>query len=169
MQIQVTYTSVDHVRQARKFKTIKSARAFAEKWVGPQDAEGGSYAVSNDGVGKVTWTGCTREELFGEPRPELTTKTTFYRKGEDLFVREAGRLVGLEGEKFAQVFVAYDIHTGCMEDGWCLRDTTALCLFDSSVHFETRDAALAFAKHVWLDYIAYCEQEAQGDIRRYDD
>jgi len=51
----VTYTTIDHVRKRRKFKTLAGARKFALEWVGPQDVEGGYYAVSDDGVGKVTW------------------------------------------------------------------------------------------------------------------
>ena len=67
--IKVRYTTLDGVNKLRKFKTLKGARKFALEWVGPQDVEGGYYAVSDDGVGKVTWQGCTRRELFGDGTP----------------------------------------------------------------------------------------------------
>lgn len=67
--ITVRYSSIDGYSQTRKFKTLSGARRYANKWVGPQDVEGGSYAVSDDGVGKVTWQGTTRRKLFGDGTP----------------------------------------------------------------------------------------------------
>jgi len=67
--IKVRYTTIDRVNKLRTFKTLKGARKFAMDWVGPQDVEGGSYAVSDDGVGKITWQGVTRRELFGDGSP----------------------------------------------------------------------------------------------------
>jgi hypothetical protein len=67
--ITIVYTSIDRVRKVRKFKTLAGARKFALDWVGPQDVVGGGYAVSDDGVGKVTWDGVTRRELFGGDTP----------------------------------------------------------------------------------------------------
>jgi hypothetical protein len=68
--IKVRYITLDGVNKLRKFKTLAGARKFALEWVGPQDVEGGYYAVSDDGVGKVTWQGCTRRELFGDNEPD---------------------------------------------------------------------------------------------------
>jgi hypothetical protein len=68
--ITVTYSSIDGCRKSRKFKTIAGARAFAKHWVGdsPEISSFGSYAVSFDGVGKVTASGITLQALFyGEP------------------------------------------------------------------------------------------------------
>lgn len=64
MEITVTYSSIDGCRMKRKFKTISGAQAFAHKYVGRYPEQGSTYAVSGDGVGKVTWTGCTSAELF---------------------------------------------------------------------------------------------------------
>lgn len=67
--ITVTYTSIDRLRKKRSFKTLAGARRFAHKWVGPHpdigyDEISGGYAVSFDGIGKVTWSGCVSANLF---------------------------------------------------------------------------------------------------------
>ena len=70
--MKVIYRSIDRVRIARSFKTLKGAQAFAHKWVGehPEIATSfsvaASYAVSGDGVGKITVEGCTLAEIFPE-------------------------------------------------------------------------------------------------------
>jgi hypothetical protein len=67
-EITVRYSSIDRFSQRRKFKTLKGAQRFAAKWVGPTPdvSETFGYAVSFDGMGKVTWSGCTSQELFPE-------------------------------------------------------------------------------------------------------
>jgi len=68
MQIKVRYSSIDRFGQSRTFKTLKGARRFAHKWIGehPEIATFHHYAVSYDGIGKITVTGCTLAELFPE-------------------------------------------------------------------------------------------------------
>jgi hypothetical protein len=68
-EITVRYSSVDSYGKAitRKFKTMKGASKFARKWVGDYPDLGSTYAVSFDGVGKVTVEGCTIKELFAVP------------------------------------------------------------------------------------------------------
>ena len=66
-KIKVTYTSVDGARIRKTFKTIAEARAFAVHWVGEHPELGRTYAVSGDGVGKITVEGCTLAELFAKP------------------------------------------------------------------------------------------------------
>jgi len=63
--IVVTYDSIDGVRKRQKYWSLKEARAFAVKWVGENAEFGTGYAVSQDGIGKVTVQGCTLQELFG--------------------------------------------------------------------------------------------------------
>ena len=63
--IVVTYTSIDFVHKTNKYWSLKGARAFAVKMVGENAEFGSTYAVSNDGVGKVTVQGCSLAELFG--------------------------------------------------------------------------------------------------------
>lgn len=63
--IAVTYNSIDCYRGTRRvFKTLEGARKFAQKWVGEAPEMGSYYAVSGDGVGKVTCEGCTLYDLF---------------------------------------------------------------------------------------------------------
>jgi len=64
--IAVTYSSIDGVHKHRKFKTLARARAFATKWVGEHPTIGSTYAVSDDGVGKVMVDGVSLFTLFGE-------------------------------------------------------------------------------------------------------
>jgi hypothetical protein len=51
--IKVKYSSVDGGRMSRSFKSLKGARAFAQKMVGKNPEMGSSYAVSGDGIGKI--------------------------------------------------------------------------------------------------------------------
>lgn len=68
--IKVKYTSVDGYRSTRPFKTLKGARAFAQKYVGKNPDMGSFYAVSSDGIGKITVEGVPLKDLFGdEPKP----------------------------------------------------------------------------------------------------
>lgn len=66
MQIKLHYLSSDGRRKSGIFKTLKGAQAFAQKWVGkyPEHGTIHQYAVSGDGVGRITWEGCTFEDLF---------------------------------------------------------------------------------------------------------
>jgi len=63
--IKVHYTSIDRFSQTRSFKTLEGARRYAERYVGPHPEVSYWYAVSPDGVGKVTVTGdATVHDLF---------------------------------------------------------------------------------------------------------
>lgn len=66
MKITVVYRSIDRYRERRTFKTIEGARKFAHKWVGAHPEIGSTYAVSGDGMGKVTVNGATLADLFPE-------------------------------------------------------------------------------------------------------
>jgi hypothetical protein len=157
--MKITYTSIDGVRKTRSFTSLRSARIFAHDCVGPQDVEGGHYAVSFDGIGKITWSGITRAQLFGgdrDPRaPKLNETTTFYSRGNQLFCREKGYTFDHENQLFGRVIEAMDNVTGDHPDGWRLRNTDQRGLFDEEARFATRDAALASAKQAMLDYLAY--------------
>ena len=65
--ITVFYESIDGARQRRTFKTPEGARKFAVLKVGEHPEVGTGYAVSGDGVGKVTVEGCTIAALFAKP------------------------------------------------------------------------------------------------------
>ena len=62
--IRVSYRSVDGYSKTRTFKTLKSARRFAHSWVGEHPDMGTGYAVSYDGVGRITVSGCRLIDLF---------------------------------------------------------------------------------------------------------
>lgn len=160
--MKITYTSIDGVRKARTFKTLAAARKFALDYVGPQDVEGGWYAVSFDGVGKVTWSGVTREELFGatDASIPLNKTNTFYARGDDLFCRQAGYTFDHEGQLFGRIIEAMDSVTGDNPDGFRLRNTDQRGLFDEEARFATREAAMASAKRAMLDYLDYLNSEA---------
>jgi hypothetical protein len=72
-EITVRYRSLDRYSKSAKFKTLAGAQRFAAKWVGatPDVSEMFGYAVSGDGMGKVTWEGCTVRELFPQLGEEL--------------------------------------------------------------------------------------------------
>jgi hypothetical protein len=63
-KIKVRYSSIDHFRQTRTFKTLEGARKYAADRVGDNPDMGSHYAVSFDGIGKITVEGCTLQELF---------------------------------------------------------------------------------------------------------
>jgi hypothetical protein len=67
--ITVRYSSIDHFRKTRKFKTLEGARKFATHYVGENPDMGSSYAVSFDGVGKIEVEGCSLNELFYGTKP----------------------------------------------------------------------------------------------------
>lgn len=70
--IKVKYLSVDRARVTRSFKTLAGARKFAQSWVGKHPEMGSTYAVSGDGIGKITAEGAKLADLFGD-EPSATS------------------------------------------------------------------------------------------------
>jgi len=68
-KITVLYTSIDGARKRRSFTSIEKARKFAHDWVGPHPDMGWTYAISDDGVGKIEVTGARLDDLFPRPAP----------------------------------------------------------------------------------------------------
>lgn len=64
MDITVYYESLDRCSKTRKFKTLAGAQRFAQKWVGKHPEIGTTYAVSGDGIGKITVVGASLADLF---------------------------------------------------------------------------------------------------------
>ena len=60
----VHYASVDGVRITKRATKLSVAQRFAQSWIGRHPDIGSSYAVSFDGIGKVTVEGCSLEDLF---------------------------------------------------------------------------------------------------------
>ena len=63
-KIVVRYSSVDGHHETKSFAAVKDAQAFAHHWIGAHPDNGSSYAVSDDGVGKITVSGARLTELF---------------------------------------------------------------------------------------------------------
>lgn len=67
MEIKVSYHSLDGCQRTRSFKTLEGARRYAAKWVGatPEISVAFGYAVSDDGIGKISVRGgATITDLF---------------------------------------------------------------------------------------------------------
>lgn len=64
--MKITYQSCDGARKTRTFKTLAGARKFAQEWVGKNPEMGSRYAISGDGIGKITAEGVELRALFGD-------------------------------------------------------------------------------------------------------
>jgi hypothetical protein len=64
VRIVVRYQSIDRFSKTRTFKTLAGAQKFAQNWVGKTPDLGSSYAVSEDGIGKITVSGASLLDLF---------------------------------------------------------------------------------------------------------
>lgn len=62
--IKVTYRSVDGASMTRRYATLAGARKWAHEMVGEHPDMGSWYAVSFDGIGRVTVEGASLAELF---------------------------------------------------------------------------------------------------------
>lgn len=64
--IKLEYQAVDGAHRVREFKTIVGAQKFAETWMGvrPEVYASSIYAVTQDGVGVMYWSGCTPQQLW---------------------------------------------------------------------------------------------------------
>lgn len=72
--ITVTYSTIDRFRKTRSFKTLVGARKFAHHWVGATPEIGSTYAVSGDGVGKITVEGVPLADLFDGAAEDMAYK-----------------------------------------------------------------------------------------------
>jgi hypothetical protein len=63
--ITIYYRAIDGAHDKKVFHSLKYARNYAHKWVGEHAEFGHGYAISDDGIGKITVEGCTLKELFG--------------------------------------------------------------------------------------------------------
>lgn len=61
--IRLDYVALDGASKHRTYKTLAGARRFAWRWAGRHPEVGSTYAVTFDGVGKVSWSGT----LDGKP------------------------------------------------------------------------------------------------------
>jgi hypothetical protein len=62
--IQVLYQAIDGYSETRGYATVEAAREWPQRMIGAHPDMGSHYAVSFDGVGKVSVAGCTLDDLF---------------------------------------------------------------------------------------------------------
>lgn len=67
-RIVVSYASIDGYHLTRRYRTLAGAARFAVMWIGADADIGASYAVSADGIGRITVEGTTLESLFERRR-----------------------------------------------------------------------------------------------------
>lgn len=64
-RIVIEYDAVDGVHSRGEFSNLRNARAYAQRMVGKTPELGRWYAVSSDGIGRISLVyGCTLAELF---------------------------------------------------------------------------------------------------------
>jgi hypothetical protein len=68
--IRVRYEAIDGYRKTKMFKLLKNARKYAHERVGEHPSLGSYYAVSDDGVGKIT-ANINLRELFPDTEVEV--------------------------------------------------------------------------------------------------
>jgi len=64
MLIKTSYRTCDHFSESRSFKTVKGARAYARRRLGPCPEIGTTYAVSSCGTATLKVTGVTIKAIF---------------------------------------------------------------------------------------------------------
>lgn len=69
--IRIRYSTIDGFYESRRFKTLAGARAYARKRIGTtyDIGETFGYAVDMHGIGKITASGATLEELLSDEPP----------------------------------------------------------------------------------------------------
>lgn len=63
----LTYSSIDGVSKTHAFTgpyQLAAAKVWAQRWLGRNAELGRNYAVSGDGIGKITVTGAELVDLF---------------------------------------------------------------------------------------------------------
>jgi len=68
--IKVRFATLDGIRKTKSFKTLAGARKATWAWAGKDCEVGSSYAISSDGVVRVTVEGCSLAELFSDGAPK---------------------------------------------------------------------------------------------------
>jgi hypothetical protein len=103
--IHVRYSAIDGYRDRRSYKTLAAARRYAVERVGEHPEFGSHYAVSGDGVGKVTVEGCSLAELFGV-EPEIDMDAEFERVMREEAAAERAQLLA-DAEAYAAEMAQY--------------------------------------------------------------
>lgn len=79
--ITVSYSSIDGFNRSKRVATVAGARKFAQHWLGTAVEIGRGYAVSFDGVGRVTVQGASLDDLF--PQTSLVEPSMSVLEADD--------------------------------------------------------------------------------------
>ena len=66
--IVVRYRTIERDEERHCFTTLDAARQYAWRMIGRYPEMTGNYAISDDGAGKITVSGCALADLFPQPR-----------------------------------------------------------------------------------------------------
>lgn len=119
--ITVRYSSIDGASERRTYATIKGAQKFAHHMIGAHPEIGCGYAVSDDGIGKVTVSGSTLVELF--PPEESKLNNVFFNPTDAEF--EAAMRAEAERDA-ADMAEAYPAPAPIARNGKCTCSDTQL-------------------------------------------
>lgn len=100
--IKVRYEATDGYKETKRFTRLDKAQEYAESMVGerPEISQTFGYAVSQDGIGKVTVSGdAVIEDLFPSLKPDVRGEPVGHIPVKD-FAAQAIRLVGEKPAEF---------------------------------------------------------------------
>ncbi len=64
MSIIIRYSACDGFGETKKFASLTGARRYAQRGLGETPELGSHYAISGDGIAKITVEGCALTDLF---------------------------------------------------------------------------------------------------------
>jgi hypothetical protein len=99
----VAYRSSDGYGQSRTFKTLTGAQRYAQRMVGETPEVATGYAVSPDGIGRITCAGVALPALF--PKAAWRQETDF----SAIELRVAAQLLELEKQGVVRIVAPYDV------------------------------------------------------------
>ena len=135
--IKLHFKTLDGIRKTKKFKTLAGAQKATWDWVGKDAEIGTGYAISTDGVVRVSADGCTLAELFDNKPPidpypdgkdyyavridgDLIAKTFEYREDADQYIYNSGGGYGdvtYDKDDGSIGVIHYDVEHWRNEDG----------------------------------------------------
>jgi len=163
--IKLYFTTLDGIRKTKTFKSLKGARKAAHDWVGADADIGTGYAISTDGVVRVTCDGCTLNDLFGAAMAKKTEEKFMAIRDGRTYKLYCGTVCPMN--LFAVAYQAYDNVTGDTYQGWTLKGIGYGYedWMDGSRRFTTLQYALGAARETFAAYWKYCGEEAEAERR----
>jgi len=144
-QITVRYSAIDGAKQTKKFSNVNAARAFAVDRVGAgAEVSRSGYAVSNDGIGKITVEGISIQELMSGEKASRVTGTFGVMRFYNCESHNGSRLVG-----------QYDTREDQMQ---------ALCHFQETDHSECYHLAVDLVNGQWVKVLPLYNGKTADEI-----